>query len=492
MIQEFTELVRAGFSGIWVQTDEPMEVLRDMMLWSDSDPHRRFAAWDVDKGLAIGGGSPQRMAPTEALAKYEVVKPDDPTGNGVLVMLNLHKQLQGAQVLQALQNSLHECKGIGVSVVVIAPHAQVPEEVKHQFRILSPGMPDSAALSSVLDDVIAGQPDLETLDDEQRNGVLEAASGLTRGEAENAFALSLIRHRAVQGAPVWDTKALMLHDSSSLELYRGEASFDELGGLGAMKSFVQRSLANRESEIRPKGIMLVGVPGSGKSQFCKAAGAGVGLPVVQFDVASCFGSLVGQTEANIRRALDTAEAMAPCVLMIDEVEKALAGGSGRSQGDSGVSSRLLGTLLTWLSDHESLVYTVVTANDVEALPPEFGRAERFDALFFVDLPDADTKQTIWSMYRGKYGLPEQELPWTDQWTGAEIQQCCRTARLLDCSIVESAEYISPVAKTYGEKMDGLRRWAQERCIDANRGGSYQVDGAASVGGVRKVGRRTSK
>ncbi|QOV92478.1 AAA family ATPase [Humisphaera borealis] len=230
-------------------------------------------------------------------------------------------------------------------------------------------------------------------------------------------------------------------------------------------------LAARNAAARPRGILLLGVPGSGKSAFCKALGNETGRPTLILDIGAMLGSLVGQTEQNVRQALRIADAMAPCVLMVDEVEKALSGVSG--SGDSGVSARLFGTLLTWLSDHTSDVFVVCTANDVSKLPPEFSRAERFDGIFFLDTPGTAEKSAIWPIHQTRYGLnANTKRPEDREWTGAEIQSCCRLAALLDVPLQEAARHVVPVAVTAAEGVERLRTWAAGRCLDASRPGVY--------------------
>jgi SpoVK/Ycf46/Vps4 family AAA+-type ATPase len=190
-------------------------------------------------------------------------------------------------------------------------------------------------------------------------------------------------------------------------------------------------------------------------------------------VGSLLGSLVGQSEANIRRALRQVDAMAPCVVMIDEIEKALSGVSSSGQTDSGVSSRMFGTFLTWLNDHESDVFVVCTANDVSRLPPEFARAERFDGTFFLDLPSARERELIWQLYHDQFDLePQQARPRDADWTGAEIRACCRLAALLDEPLVDAATKIVPVVVTAGESIERLRTWASGRCLAAAAPGIY--------------------
>src|SRR5262249_35033186 len=158
--------------------------------------------------------------------------------------------------------------------------------------------------------------------------------------------------------------------------------------------FCQRALRPGK-QVKPRGVLLLGVPGSGKSCFAKALGNETGRPTLILDVGALYGSLVGATEANVRQALRIADAMAPCILYTDELEKGLSGVGG--QGDSGVSTRLFGTLLTWLAEHDSDVFFIGTANDISKLPPEFTRAERLDAVFFLDLPGSSEKDAIWAM-----------------------------------------------------------------------------------------------
>jgi len=189
-----------------------------------------------------------------------------------------------------------------------------------------------------------------------------------------------------------------------------------------------------------------------------------------------------------RQALQIADAMAPCVLMIDEVEKAFAGVSNSGQTDSGVSSRMFGSFLSWLNDHDSDVFVVCTANDVGKLPPEFGRAERFDAIFFLDFPGREQKQAIWNIYLDLFEIDrDQKLPNDEQWSGAEIRACVRLAALLDVPLVQAAQNVVPVSATAAESVERLRTWAGGRCLDADRGGIYQGNGAKSTA-RRKVSR----
>jgi SpoVK/Ycf46/Vps4 family AAA+-type ATPase len=191
-----------------------------------------------------------------------------------------------------------------------------------------------------------------------------------------------------------------------------------------------------------------------------------------------MGSLVGQSEQNIRQALSIADAMAPAILFIDECEKALSGVA--SQADSGVSARLFGSLLTWMNDHTSDVYLVATCNDISKLPPEFSRAERFDGIFFLNLPGRTEKDAIWQLFLQQFELdPDQRMPGDENWTGAEIRACCRLAALLDLPLVQAAQNVVPVAVTAAESVERLRGWASGRCLSADEPGIYRDDTNAS-------------
>ena len=312
-----------------------------------------------------------------------------------------------------------------------------------------------------------------------RTRLLEAAAGLTRQQAENAFSLSLVRHRRLQTSTVWGLKADELKKSGLLALHRGGETFADLGGLDALKGFCLRALGPKEAS-RPKarGIVLLGPPGTGKSQVAKALGSETGRPTLILDPGSLMGSLVGQTEERTKQALRIIDAFGPCVVVIDEVDHALAGHN--SSGDSGVMSRFFGALQTWLNDHTSDAFVVCTSNDISTLPSAFTRAERFDGVWYVDLPGVAQKRAIWRIYLDKYELDSsQARPVDADWSGAEIKACCRLAAMLAVPLVEAAQNVVPVARTAAESVGRLREWASGRCLSADApGGIYR--GATSA------------
>jgi hypothetical protein len=378
----FAEHVRACFAGIWIESHEHADALDELTAVCRNESWT-LATWDVASGLACSGyPSAESVGPDPVAAIRALGNMATPGGTAVLVLANFHRFLQSAEVVQALARQIVAGKQSRTILVVLAPLVSIPPELEKIFVVLTHELPDRSQLEAIARGVATESGDLPEGDDLER--VLDAAAGLTRLEAENAFSLSLVRHGRIEADTIWDAKTQGLRKSGLLSLYRSDDDFRRLGGLESLKTFCRRALAGRsrnDSNKRPRGVMLLSPPGCGKSQFCKALGKEVGRPVIVLDVGSLMGSLVGQSEQRSRQALQTIDAMTPCVVMIDEVEKAFAGLG--SQGDSGVAARMFGTFLTWLNDHDSDAFVVCTANDVSKLPPEFARSERFDAVFFL-------------------------------------------------------------------------------------------------------------
>ena len=482
------EYIAAAFTGIWIETHEHDDALVEIGQLCRQE-RWRLATWDLEQGLqVVGAPSAAGASGSDPLAAIRALSGlAHETSSGLLVLVNFHRFLQSAEIVQALARQLAAGKQNRTFVIVLAPRVQIPVELEKQFLVIEHALPGREQLQEIAQGVATGAGEMPSGVELHR--LLDAAAGLTRVEAENAFSLALVRHNRLQVETLWELKSQSLKKSGLLSLHRGGERFEGLGGLEALKAFCQRALRSPGNHrVRPRGVLLLSPPGCGKSAFCKALGNETGRPTLILDVGSLLGSLVGQSESNIRQALRIIDAMAPAVVMLDEVEKAFSGVSSSGQSDSGVSARLFGSFLSWLNDHDSDVFVVATANDIARLPPEFSRAERFDGVFFVDLPDATQRQAIWQIYLQQYGLePSQKRPTDAQWTGAEIKACCRLAALLDLPLTAAAQNIVPVARTSAESVEKLRQWASGRCLSADRTGIYEA-GAAATTGRRKVSR----
>ena len=491
--ERLSEYVRAAFSGIWVQSHEHDEAVHEIAQLCRTN-NWTLATWDVDRGLALDfndveSRSPSASDPLSAVkALTDLATPD---GTAILVLRNYHRFLGSAEIVQALDTAIAKGKQDRTFVVILSPVVQIPLELERQFVLVEHELPGRNQIEKIARSIATEPGDLPEGND--LGTVLDAAAGLTRAEAENAFSLSLVRHGKVVPETLWELKTGMLKKSGLLTLHRGSEVFDDLGGLDALKGFTRRALSSRKgSEVRAKGVLLLSPPGCGKSAFAKSLGNETGRPTLVLDVGSLMGSLVGQTEERTRQALKIVDAMAPAILFIDEIEKALAGVQSSGQTDSGVSARVFGTMLSWLSDHESDVFVVATSNDISKLPPEFSRAERWDGTFFIDLPGQHEKHMIWRMYAAKFGLdPDQPRPNDRDWTVAEIRSCCRLAALLEVPLIEAALNVVPVAVTAGEAVERLRDWASGRCLSADRPGIYTRNTGGSGSSGRSVSRDPS-
>lgn len=467
------ELVDACFSGIYIHSHEHEDAISELAILCGAEEWR-LSTWDIDRGM-----SPAIADGDDPLETIHAFQRNEQEGTHVLILRNFHRFLQSAEIVQAVHHAVVAGKATRNIVVILSPVVQLPVELATLFVTVEHSRPNRRQLLEIARGVAVN--DEERPADDQMTPILDAASGLTRLEAENAFSLSLVRHQRLETEAIWEIKTQTLKNSGLLTLHRGGKGFDSLGGLSALKAFTRRALMRSGSErsVRARGVMLLSPPGCGKSEFCKTLGTEVGRPVLTLDVGSLMGSLVGQSEERTREALRTIDAMAPCVLMIDEVEKAFSGATGAAN-DSGVSSRMMGTFLTWLNDHESDVFVVCTANDVKRLPPEFSRAERFDGVFFLDLPGRTQKDEIWQLHRTHFGIADDEAtPDDDQWTGAEIKSCCRLAALLDVSLMEAAKNVVPVAMTSSESISRLRQWANGRCLSSDHSGLFRVSSGSS-------------
>ena len=488
LTDQLTDYINAAFTGLWVLTSEPDEAEREIVQHA-REKKWNIAVWDIATGLRVAGNQGtskpeiQRGDPLAALRSLPALA--DENGTAVLILHNFHRFLNSHEVMQTAFCQLVAGKQQRTFIIVLAPIVNIPLELEKLFVVLEHSLPDRQQLECIARELTSENTnDMPNGDDLHR--VLDAAAGLTRYEAEGSFALSLTRKNAIRPEVIWELKAQTLRKNNLLTLHRGQENFTSLGGLTNLKDFCKRALRPGKI-IRPRGVLLLGVSGTGKSQFCKALGNETGRPTLLLDIGSLMGSLVGQSEANLRQALRIADAMSPCILFCDEMEKALSGVG--SQGDSGVSTRLFGNLLTWLSDHESDVFFVGTSNDISKLPPEFTRAERFDGVFFLDLPTTNERNAIWTLYRSHFGIPEsQARPDDSSWTGAEIRSCCRLAALLDVPLTQAARNIVPVAVTASESVERLRTWASGRCLCATNPGIYSLKGTSQPKASRRVQR----
>jgi SpoVK/Ycf46/Vps4 family AAA+-type ATPase len=302
-------------------------------------------------------------------------------------------------------------------------------------------------------------------------------------EAENAFALSVVKAKTIDPVIVASEKAQAVKKNGLLEIIETKETLESIGGLDVLKDWLlkrQQAFGNRAKEYglpTLKGLLITGIPGTGKSLTAKATAKVFGIPLLKLDAGRIFAGLVGQSEANLRSVIQTAEAIAPCVLWIDEIEKGFAGTKSSGSTDGGTSSRVFGSFISWMQEKTKPVFIVATANDVSQLPPEILRKGRFDELFFVDLPNQAEREAIWSIQISKYGRDPRDFDlvqlarMTEGLTGSEIEAVFVEALFDgfdggkepgDLTIASVMTGFVPLSKLMAEPIEGLRRWSKGR------------------------------
>jgi AAA+ superfamily predicted ATPase len=403
----------------------------------------------------------------------------------VLICRDFAAVAAAAPMYRAALEAAPILKANGSALVFVGSAWRLPSELSTVAPVIDLPLPSRGELRRPLADVAAAAG--LTLDEAEAEALLDAAAGLTLEAAENAFALSFAESGRLSAAIVAREKVRTIAATGFLSV-EAPATLDDIGGLDNLKSYLADEVAPnvRDAALAVRGVLLCGLPGTGKSLTAKAAAAALGVPLVRLDVGACKGSLVGQSEANIRQATATVEAVAPCVLWLDEVEKALP--SGGAGGDSGVSVGILGHLLTWLQEHNAAVFTVATCNNVGALPPELTRAGRFDERFFVDLPTLAERRAIAAVhlarFGGSIGLADAVADATADYTGAELAAAIksaarRTGRKITAEALRQAvAEVRPLAKVDAEAVAEFRRRSRDVMRLANAEAEPQAQAAA--------------
>ena len=478
--------VKSGHPGIYLISPEETRVEAEMLAVAKEAGHDLYA-WSATEGLVNAQDGSVRPAnePMEAIAAISGL------GETCIVLLrDFHLFLEDSNpvLLRALKDELSRAKAHGRVLVVVACRHILPPELEREFVVLDFALPGKPELEQVVAGICESAkvpiPEGEAMD-----AILEAATGMTCAEAENALALSLVESKSLDPVRIAREKAQVVKKGGILELVESLPSLASIGGLDLLKEWLalRKDAFGRKAQEyglpTPKGLLIVGVPGTGKSLAAKATASLLGRPLLKLDAGRLYGGLVGQSEGNLRAVIQTCEAIAPCVLWIDEIEKAFAGSKSSGMTDGGTSSRVFGSFLSWMQEKTSPVFVVATANDVTQLPPEFLRKGRFDELFFVDLPTRQEREAIWSIQIAKYARKPKAYNLgalaigSEDFTGAEIEQAFieglyeafgkgREPDTVGLGAILAKQV--PLSRLMGEQIAALRQWAQGRARPATR------------------------
>ncbi|BAC91747.1 AAA family ATPase [Gloeobacter violaceus] len=480
-------LIRARYPLLYIVSAEegPVEEVLEQVA-TTLQPTRKIRRWDVVAGWEDSG-----QAKGSAIQALEQVRaaPDEAV---LFVLRDLHPPLlnptlaQNYPVVRALKKLAIDLKDKRKTVIVLSHTAAVPAELREEMVVIDFPLPGPAEIRKMLKAAVPpAQLTLQGLAEEQ---LVRACLGLTRTRIRRILARALAEREKVSEADidlVLEEKKQYVRQSEVLEFFPARASLRNIGGLENLKAWVRERRgsfgegARRYGLPNPKGVLLVGIQGTGKSLSARTIACEWRMPLLRLDAGRLFGGLVGESEARVRQMIQIAEAMAPCVLWVDEADKAFGGVGESGAGDSGTSKRVFGSLMTWMQEKTAPVFIVATANNVRVLPAEFLRKGRFDEIFFLNLPNTAERQAIFRVHLERLRpqrLREFDLValagHTPQFSGAEIEQAIVDAMHLAYNsspsrefsmedIFHSVEQSVPLASIAREQIAELKRWAAE-------------------------------
>jgi len=481
-------LLRARTPLIVIETREELHVAELLQLSADTMQLPLFR-WSITEGLHRQevGYQPQRhnIPPGEVLGHIKASRVP-----GIYLLIDFHPYLEEARNIRLLKEIALQAEDTGQSLALLSYRLQLPAELEHLAASFALNPPDAEKRRAIVDELIeewqqqTGNP--AEVDEAARDSLVRNLTGLTASEVKRLVRNAIFDDGALNTSDlpqVAQRKYALLNRGGVLSFEPDTAQFADLGGLENLKRWLtQRRVAFTDTEQTsglptPKGVLLLGVQGCGKSLAAKAIAGAWGLPLLQLDLGAAYHKYYGETERNLRESLQAAESMAPSVLWLDEIEKGLA-----VDKDDSLSRRVLGTLLTWMAERDAQVFIVATANAIDTLPPELVRKGRLDEIFFVDLPDFATRREIFSIHLGKRQYAAQAFDLdtlaeqSSGFSGAEIEQVVVAALYsayggsgtLNQEILQGEiARTRPLSVVMAERIAALRRWASGRTVPAN-------------------------
>ncbi len=492
MKEELKILIEAQYPLIYLMTSEEERAESAISQISQKESeHRRVYIWTVTHGI-VEYGQPRQTTQHNTVSPEAAIewtiRQKEP---GIYIFKDLHPFIESPPVNRWLRDAIANFKGDEKIIILMSPIQEIPIELEKDVIVLDFPLPNLKELDEVLSQQLR-KAKSRRITTEVREKLLRAALGLTKDEAEKVYRKAQVKAGRLTESEVeivLSEKKQLIRRNGILEYIEEDETIDAVGGLEELKKWlVQRSNAftERAREYglpQPKGMLILGVPGCGKSLIAKTTSRLWGLPILRLDMGRVYdGSMVGRSEANLRNALKTAESISPVILFIDELDKAFAGGTGSADSDGGTSSRIFGSFLTWMQEKTSPVFVMATANRLEKLPGEFLRKGRFDEIFFVDLPNTEERQDIFRIHLKKRRSDinrfdiEQLAKVSEGFSGAEIEQALIAAmydafaqdrEFTQLDIIAAIKSTLPLSRTMTEQVTALRDWARQRARPAS-------------------------
>lgn len=493
-LAEIDVLIRAKYPILYVMSWEERRV-EEGLGQVCKDLKRTLHSWSLTQGMkpqvvrTSGPASPGTL-PGELEALALVHEAPEFT---VFLLKDFHPYLRDSRVIRLLRDLAVRLRGKAQTLILMGPTLVLPMELEKDITVVDFPLPSAVDIEKMLAsciEVVKANPNVDTtLTDAARETIIKSAQGLTLDEIESVLARSLVEKKKFDIEVILEEKKQIVRKSGLLEYYPAQNNMADVGGMELLKEWLakrSKSFTDKAKDFgipSPKGVLILGVQGCGKSLLAKAIANEWNLPMLKLDVGRIFGSLVGQSEENIRKAINVSESVAPCVLWADELEKGFAGVSGSGVGDSGTTARVFATFLTWMQEKTKPVFLIATANDVSALPPEMLRKGRFDEIFFVDLPDLSERESIFAIHLKKrkrdvtlFDLKKLAKS-TKGFSGAEIEQVIVSAlyaafdadrELSQEDLVSEVKNLVPLSVMMREDIAELREWATLRTRPASK------------------------
>lgn len=487
-VHDLRTLIQSFHPVVVIESVEEDRV-RDLLHTVAEQTWKTVFEWSVTKGLVPlvePTPVPGTPDPFRLLLHLEGLRIE-----GIFLLKDFARYLEDGKVARQFRETAQGLMQRGSTMVLIGSPIPLPREIEQEAIRYELAMPDRdellRAVNSVIQSIQARQRFVNKLTDEDWEQLLVSLQGLTLNQARQVVAGAILNDQYLTPEDIrfiQKQKAQLIREGGILEYYPASDNRADLGGFARLKAWLERAAVGFSPEAAklhlapPRGILIVGVPGCGKSLAAKAIACAWELPLLKLDAGRLFDKFIGESEKNFRRAIEFAEAMAPCILWIDEIEKALVAVGG-SESDGGLSRRLFGAFLTWLQEKRQLVFVVATANDLSALPPELLRKGRFDEVFFVDLPTAEEREAILKIHLAQRAQDpkafdlEKIVAACDGFSGAEIEQAViaglyrslsRKRALDTTTILEEIAQTVPLSVTRREDVEQLRELAKDRFV----------------------------
>ena len=478
--QEFKLLLRARYPLIYIPTYEEERVESAIREEAANQGNRSVYTWDFVDGYQ-GNLNDQGFAKRNPLQALELVEKLPASAPAVLILRDYHRFLEDVAIARKLRNLARLLKSQPKNLVLLSPRVAIPDDLTEVLTVVEFPLPTAGEIKTEVERLLQSTGN-NSFSGKILDELVRSCQGLSMERIRRVLARAIASHGELQPEDVdlvLQEKRQTIRQTQILDFYPATEQISDIGGLDNLKDWLLRRGGSFSEQARqyglphPRGLMLLGIQGTGKSLTAKAIAHHWHLPLLRLDVGRLFGGLVGESESRTRQMIQVAEALAPCVLWIDEIDKAFSGLGGK--GDAGTTSRVFGTFITWLAEKTSPVFVVSTANDIQALPPEMLRKGRFDEIFFVGLPIQEERKAIFNVHLSRLrphnlkGYDIDRLAYeTPDFSGAEIEQTLIEAMHIGFSqnrdfttddILEAASQIIPLARTAVEQIQQLQQWA---------------------------------